>query len=85
MPLTKEHQMELGKGEIKPTPSNPRGYSKRQITVLNFSEIEIREIKLETLMMMAISAVGEESQNPIRIMRMVHTRKICHSICSSHK
>ena len=33
MPLTKEHQMELGKGEIKPTPGNPRGYSKRQITV----------------------------------------------------
>ena len=23
--------MELGKGEIKPTRSNPRGYSKRQI------------------------------------------------------
>ena len=76
MPLTKEHQMELGKGEIKPTPSNPRGYSKRQI---------IRGTKLETLMMMEISAVGEESQNPIRIMKMLHTRKICHSICSSHR
>ena len=36
MPLTKEHQMELGKGEVKPTPGNPSGYSKRQITVLNF-------------------------------------------------
>ena len=28
--------MELGAGESKPTPSNPRGYSKRQITILNF-------------------------------------------------
>ena len=36
MPLTQEHQMELGKGESKPTPGNPKGYSKRQITVLNF-------------------------------------------------
>ena len=36
MPLTKEHQMELGKGESKPTPGNPKGYSKRQLTVLNF-------------------------------------------------
>ena len=36
MPLTKEHQMELGKGESKPTPGNPKGYSMRQITVLNF-------------------------------------------------
>ena len=31
MPLTQEHQMELGKGESKPTPGNPKGYSKRQI------------------------------------------------------
>ena len=36
--------MELGKGEIKPTPGNPRGYSKRQITVLNFSRNKIRNI-----------------------------------------
>ena len=36
MPLTKEHQMEVGKGESKPTPGNPKGYSKRQLTVLNF-------------------------------------------------
>ena len=36
MPLTKEHQMMLGEGEVKPTPSNPRGFSKKQITVLNF-------------------------------------------------
>ena len=34
--LTKEHQMMLGEGESKPTQSNPRGYSKKQITVLNF-------------------------------------------------
>ena len=36
MPLTKEHQMMLGEGEVKPTPSNPRGFSKKQLTVLNF-------------------------------------------------
>ena len=35
-PLTKEHQMMLGEGEFKPTPSNPRGFSKRQHTVLSF-------------------------------------------------
>ena len=28
--------MELGKGESKPTPGNPKGCSKKQITVLNF-------------------------------------------------
>ena len=28
--------MELGKGESKPTPGNPEGYSRRQIMVLNF-------------------------------------------------
>ena len=49
MPLTKEHQMELGKGESKPTPGNPKGYSKRQLTILNFfrdrdSRNEIRNI-----------------------------------------
>ena len=36
MPLTEEHQMMLGEGEVKPTPSNPRGFSKKQLTVLNF-------------------------------------------------
>ena len=36
MRLTKEHQMMLGEGEVKPTPSNPRGFSKKQLTVLNF-------------------------------------------------
>ena len=29
IPLTKEHQMVLGDGEAKATPSNPRGFSKR--------------------------------------------------------
>ena len=28
--------MELGKDESKPTPGNPKGYNKRQLTVLNF-------------------------------------------------
>ena len=36
IPLTKEHQVMLGEGEAKPTPSNPRGFSKRQLTVLSF-------------------------------------------------
>ena len=36
MPSTKEHQMMLGEGEVKPTSSNPRGFSKKQLTVLNF-------------------------------------------------
>ena len=36
IPLTKEHQMMLGEGEVKPTPSNPRGFCKRQLTVLSF-------------------------------------------------
>ena len=36
MPLTKEHQRVLGEGEAKPTPTNPREYSKRQLSVLSF-------------------------------------------------
>ena len=36
MPLTKEHQIVLGDGEAKATPSNPRGYSKRQLSFLSF-------------------------------------------------
>ena len=36
MPLTKEHQRVLGDGEAKATPTNPRGYSKRQLSVLSF-------------------------------------------------
>ena len=36
MPLTKEHQRVLGEGETKPTPTNPRGYSKRQLSFLSF-------------------------------------------------
>ena len=36
IPLTKEHQLKLGEGESKPTPGNPKGYSKRQIKVLHF-------------------------------------------------
>ena len=35
-PLTKEHQIVLGDGETKATPSNPRGYSKRQLSFLSF-------------------------------------------------
>ena len=42
--LTKEHQMMLGEGEVKPTPSNPRGFSKRQLTVLSF--FKDREVKI---------------------------------------
>ena len=36
MPLTREHQVKLGAGQGKPTPSNPNGYSKKQLTILNF-------------------------------------------------
>ena len=36
IPLIKEHQMMLGEGEVKPTPRNPRGFLKRQHTVLSF-------------------------------------------------
>ena len=36
MPLTTEHQMMLREDEVKPTPSNPRGYNKKQLTILNF-------------------------------------------------
>ena len=36
IPLTKEHQMVLGDGETKATPSNPRGFSKRQLSFLSF-------------------------------------------------
>ena len=36
MPLTREHQFKLGAGRGKPSASNPNGYSKRQIAVLNF-------------------------------------------------
>ena len=43
IPLTKEHQMVLGEGEAKSTPSNPRGFSKRQLNVLSF--LRNREIK----------------------------------------
>ena len=37
MPLTTEHQIVLGDGEAQATPSNPRGYSKRQLSFLSFS------------------------------------------------
>ena len=36
IPLTREHQVKLGAGQGKPTPSNPNGYSKKQLTILNF-------------------------------------------------
>ena len=36
MPLTREHQVKLGAGQGKPTPSNPHGYSKKQLHILNF-------------------------------------------------
>ena len=36
MPLTREHQVKLGAGQGKPSPSNPNGYSKKQLTILNF-------------------------------------------------
>ena len=34
MPSTKEHQMMLGEGEVKPTPRNPRGYQVGAKTVV---------------------------------------------------
>ena len=46
IPLTKEHQMMLGEGEVKPTPGTPRGFSKRQLTVLSF--FKNREVKINT-------------------------------------
>ena len=46
MPLTKEHQMMLEEGEVKPTPGNPRGFSKRQLTVLSF--FIDREVKINS-------------------------------------
>ena len=46
MQLTKEHQMMLEEGEVKPTPSNPRGFSKKQLTVLNFFRDKNRRIDL---------------------------------------
>ena len=46
IPLTKEHQMMLGEGEVMPTPSNPRGFSKRQLTVLSF--FKDREVKMNS-------------------------------------
>ena len=36
MPLTREHQVKLGAGQGKPSASNPNGYSKKQLTILNF-------------------------------------------------
>ena len=36
IPLTKKHQMVLGDGEAKATPSNPRGFGKRQLSFLSF-------------------------------------------------
>ena len=30
MPLTREHQVKLGAGQGKPSPSNPHGFSKKQ-------------------------------------------------------
>ena len=46
IPSTKEHQMMLGEGEIKPTPSNPRRFSKRQLTVFSF--FKDREVKMNS-------------------------------------
>ena len=36
MPLTREHQLKLGAGQGKPSASNPNGYSKKQLAILNF-------------------------------------------------
>ena len=36
MPLPREHQVKLGAGQGKPSPSNPHGFSKKQLTILNF-------------------------------------------------
>ena len=78
--------MELGKGESKPTSGNPRGYSKRQITVLNFfrdrdSKNRIRNSNDDG----NFSSWGGEKQTPSGIMIMSNTRKVWHLICSSHR
>ena len=36
MPPTREHQVKLGAGQGKPSPSNPHGFSKKRLTILNF-------------------------------------------------
>ena len=36
MPLTREHHLKLGAGQGKPSASNPNGYSKKQLAILNF-------------------------------------------------
>ena len=36
MPLTREHQLKLGAGQGKPSSNNPHGFSKKQLTILNF-------------------------------------------------
>ena len=36
MPLTRKHQVKLGAGQGKPSPSNPHGFNKKQLTILNF-------------------------------------------------
>ena len=85
MPLTKEHQMELGKCENKPTPGNPKGYSKRQLTVLNFFRDRDSRNKIRNIYDDGNFSSWGESQTPSGIMKMLHTRKVWHLICSSHR
>ena len=85
MPLTKEHQMMLGEGEVKPTPRNPRGYSKKQLTVLNF--FRDRESKNRFSLNNDdghFSSWGGET-NSFRNKVNTITRTVLHSTCSSHR
>ena len=76
MELTKEHQMELGKGESKPTPGDPKGYSKRQLTVLNFFRDRDSRNKIRNINDDGNFSSWGGRQTPSGIMKMLHTRKV---------
>ena len=85
MPLTKEHQMMLGEGEVKPSPNNPRGFSKKQLAVLNF--FRDRESKNRfgpNNNDGHFSSWGGET-NSFRNKVNTITRTVLHSTCSSHR
>ena len=69
--------MVLGNGEAKATPSNPKGFSKRQLNVLGF--LKEREIKT-----MDISAAGGMRIIPSGVLKIT-TRMDLISICSSRQ
>ena len=71
MPLTEEHQMILGEGEVKPTPKNPRRFSKKQHTILNF--FRDRDLRTDLVRLMMIDTLvagggGGSGQTPSGIM-----------------